>query len=302
MTSGIIVVDKPAGLTSFGVVKKVRGALRVKKAGHTGTLDPMATGVLPVCLGEATKIAGMLTAGDKVYEGEGRLGIETDTLDVTGEETARHEVPDDLTRGSLERVLAALRGTQQQVPPAFSAVRQGGERSYKRARRGEVVQLEAREVQIHALELVSFEPPRFTFTVHCSKGTYVRSLVADIGARLSCGATLAALRRTRAGTFDLAQAVPLDELRARQEGGDLPLISMDAALALEGLSAVELTAEEADGIRHGQPAGLPEEPPPAGLLRLRCGDDLVALGEVREGRLWPKRVFAALEDRATNPH
>jgi tRNA pseudouridine55 synthase len=293
MTSGILIVDKPAGLTSFGVVKKVRGALRVKKAGHTGTLDPMATGVLPVCLGEATKIAGLLTAADKAYDGEGLLGIETDTLDVTGQETARHEVPGDLTRESLERVLADLRGKQQQVPPAYSAVRQGGERSYKRARRGEAVQLEAREVQIHALELVRFELPRFAFSVQCSKGTYVRSLVAEIGARLGCGATLAALRRTRAGYFDLARAVPLDQVRLRQDAGDLPLISVDAALALEGLLAVELSAEQADGIRHGQPAAPQEGDTPAGLLRLRCGDDLVALGELRDGQLWPKRVFAA---------
>ena len=283
----MLVVDKPAGITSFDVVRQVRRALGIKKVGHTGTLDPLATGVLPLCLGQATKIAGLLTADDKAYHGTGLLGLQTDTLDLEGQEVARAD-PSGVTRDQLEQALAGLRGAQQQVPPAFSAIRQGGQRAYKLARRGEQVDLPPRSVTIHRLELAGWQPPRFELEVACSKGTYIRSLVRDIGQQLGCGATLAALRRVSSGSFTLDQAVPLDRVEPDFQDGRLPLLSMDQAL--EHLPAVELDPEDAARLRQGQPVD-PGPLPEAELLRVRCDGALVALGHEREGRLWPRRVF-----------
>jgi tRNA pseudouridine55 synthase len=299
---GVLVVDKPEGLTSFGVVKEVRRRLGVRKAGHTGTLDPMATGVLPVCLGEATKVAGLLTAGDKEYLGTCQLGVETDTLDLTGQVVAERSA-EGVAREQVEQALAAMVGPQLQVPPAFSAVHAGGERAHVRARRGERVELEPRPVEVFRLELTGWSPPRLEIRVACSKGTYVRSLVADLGRALGCGAALAALRRLRSGPFDLARAVTLEQL---EDGGCLGrcldrLVSVDQALA--HLPALEVDEAQARGLRHGQPfAFVP--PQPAGLtggpIRLRSGSDLVALGELRSGKVWPTRVFVGRVDIGTH--
>jgi tRNA pseudouridine55 synthase len=296
----VLVVDKPAGATSFDVVRRVQRLLGGRKAGHTGTLDPMATGVLPICVGEATKVAGLLTAGDKAYLGTGELGVETDTLDTTGTVTARGE-PGDVTREALEQVLAGLRGPQLQTPPAYSAVRKDGERAYERARRGEAVELEPRPIEVLELELVDWRPPRFEIRLECSKGTYVRSLVADIGQRLGCGGALAALRRTRSGPFTIEQAVPLDQLEER--GVEGAILGLDEALSF--LPSVEVDGAAAARLRQGQvvtrgsarlgrlrggASPLPSAPS-APLVRLICEGKLVALGEQREDRLWPKRVF-----------
>ncbi len=285
---GVLVIDKPIGPTSFDVVQVVRRALGVKKAGHTGTLDPLATGVLPICVGEATKIAGLLTAEDKEYLARARLGQETDSLDTDGRVVAQAD-PRGVTREAVEVALAGLTGVQQQVPPAFSAIRQGGERAYERARRGEEVELAPREVTVHRLALTAWEPPELAFEVTCSKGTFVRSIVRDLGRQLGCGAVLTALRRTRSGAFDLGRAVPLDALAERARAGQLPLLGLDQALA--HLAAVELDADAVRRVRQGQPV---DGAAPAGqVLRLRAGGSLVALGELREGRVWPTRVFAA---------
>jgi tRNA pseudouridine55 synthase len=285
VASGVLVVDKPAGLTSFTVVREVRRRLGERKAGHTGTLDPLATGVLPVCLGEATKIAGLLTADDKAYRATGELGLETDTLDTTGAVSARHDWS-GVGREQLEGALEEMLGPQMQVPPAYSALRVEGERAYDRARRGEAVELEPRPVEIMTLSLLDWSPPRFALEVACSKGTYVRSLVDELGRRLGCGAALAALRRTRSGRFTVDQAVPLDQVERGSR-----LLSIDSALS--HLPALEVEPSQADGLRHGQPfAPDPSDPPPGGtLLRLRSEGRLVALGELREGRVWPRRVF-----------
>jgi tRNA pseudouridine55 synthase len=292
---GVLVVDKPAGLTSSTVVQRVRRALARVKAGHTGTLDPIATGVLPVCLGEATKIAGLLQGEDKAYEGTALLGVETDTLDVTGKVTAERELPASLTEAILREIMESLGGAQQQVPPAYSAVHRQGVRAYVLARRGEEVELPPREVHIRRLALTLWAPPRLSFSVECSKGTYVRSLCAELGRRLGCGATLAALRRTRTGCFDLSRSVRIDgepelaALEASASRGELPIYSIDEALA--ELPAVELDADAEVRIRQGQAVTCSE--PPAATVRIRCGETLVALGEVRGGQVWPRRVFAA---------
>ena len=285
--NGILVIDKPAGMTSFDVVRRVRNALKIKKVGHTGTLDPLATGVLPLCLGEATKIAGLLQADDKTYLGTALLGLETDTLDLEGQVVAEAD-PSAVTEERVLEVMTNFRGTQQQVPPAFSAIHKDGKRAYELARKGEMVDLPPRQVQIRKLELARWDPPRFDLLLECSKGTYVRSLVRDMGHALGCGAVLDGLRRIQCGAFDLESAVPLDEVRQRLLDGTLPLVSMDSALA--HLPVVEVTQTQADGIRQGQPADVQ---PPEGeeLIRILCEDRLVALGQSKAGKVWPKRVF-----------
>jgi len=223
---GVVIVDKPAGITSHDAVDRVRKLLGERKAGHTGTLDPMATGVLPVCVGEATKIASFLTGDDKVYEATMRLGVRTDTLDMTGQVLAEQQPR--ATEADVKAVLAAFVGTITQVPPQYSAVKVRGKALYKWARKGIRVEPPPREVQIREILLQGIELPRVRFTVTCSKGTYVRTLCADMGDRLGCGAALEQLRRTRSGIFRLQDAVRLDGesddgIRARLEQGLIPM-------------------------------------------------------------------------------
>ena len=285
VASGVLVVDKPAGITSFDVVREARRRIGERKAGHTGTLDPLATGVLPICFGEATKIVSLLTADDKAYRATGELGLETDTLDTTGAVVVR-AAWGEVRREQVEQALETMLGPQLQVPPAYSALHVDGERAYERARRGEEVKLEPRPVEIDTLALVRWDPPSFEIDVACSKGTYVRSLIADVGRRLGCGAALAALRRTRSGRFTVEQSLPLE----RVDRGT-PLLSIYEALS--HLPDLEVSAAEADGLRHGQPfapADMQSVPSDV-LLRLRCTGQLVALGERRRGKVWPRRVF-----------
>jgi tRNA pseudouridine(55) synthase len=207
---GVIVIDKPTGATSAGTVEHVRRQLRVDRAGHAGTLDPIATGVLPICVGAATKLAQFLLVDDKAYEADGRLGVTTDTLDRTGRVLAERAV--DVGREAMLAELAARLGAQDQIPPMFSAIKQGGVRLYDRARAGEDVERAPRRIRIDRLDLLAFDPPHFRIAIACSKGTYVRSVIADVGAALGPGAHLTELRRTQSGRFTLAHAVPLDRL------------------------------------------------------------------------------------------
>ncbi len=223
---GVVIVDKPAGITSHGAVHRVRKLLGERKAGHTGTLDPLATGVLPVCVGEATKIASFLAGDDKVYEATMRLGLRTDTQDITGRVLAEHEPR--VTEADVKAVLAAFAGTITQVPPQYSAVKVRGKALYKWARKGIHVEPPAREVEIREIRLLEIDLPRVRFTVTCSKGTYVRTLCADAGENLGCGAVLEGLRRTRCGIFRLENAVRLDGdsdvgIRAGLEKGLIPM-------------------------------------------------------------------------------
>ena len=215
---GVVIVDKPAGITSHDAVDRVRKLLGERKAGHTGTLDPMATGVLAVCVGEATKIASFLTGDDKVYEATMRLGVRTDTLDMTGQVLTEQEPR--ATDADVKAVLAAFAGTITQVPPQYSAVKVRGKALYKWARKGIRVEPPAREVEIREILLQGIELPRVRFTVTCSKGTYIRTLCADMGDRLGCGAALEQLRRTRSGIFRLQDAVRLDGDERRRDPGE----------------------------------------------------------------------------------
>jgi len=286
--NGVLVVDKPQGVTSFDVVREVRRALRVKKAGHTGTLDPMATGVLPVCVGDATKIAQFITLATKSYDATVRLGVTTDTLDAEGQVLLERPVP-PITREVLEAALQKFRGTFPQTPPMFSAVKVGGKRLYELARNGEEVERAARPVTVFELTLRDFSAAEVKLSVRASKGFFVRCLAADLGEALGCGAHLTALRRTQSGTFSLAQAVPLAEVQAQGPAMAARLVSMQDALA--DVPALDVTAAEAERVRHG---GVVEVSASlSGLLRVvGPGHELLALADAERGRLRYRRVLA----------
>jgi tRNA pseudouridine55 synthase len=282
----VLVLDKPTGMSSAHAVETVKRAVGAKRAGHGGTLDPIATGVLPICLDAATKLASYLLADDKEYEATGVLGIETDTLDRTGIVTRERAVA--VTEEALLAAIAARRGEQDQIPPMFSAIKQGGVRLYQRARAGEEVERAPRRIRIDRLELLAFEPPRFRIAIACSKGTYVRSLVADLGTDLGCGAHLAELRRTRSGMFSLASAVTLD---------GIPSLDLAAHLVPCGratnLPSVVARAEQLGPIRDG--LQLPVEDL-ADLPRFQILDEhgrLVAIAHAEAGKVLYDRVFPA---------
>jgi tRNA pseudouridine55 synthase len=248
LPGGLLLIDKPAGITSHDAVARVRRALGVKKVGHAGTLDPMATGLLVMGVGRGTRLLRFLGDSPKLYEGTGLLGIETTTLDAEGEVVA--EAPVDVSEGRLREAIALFEGDLEQVPPAYSAVKVGGERLYRAARRGEDIVAPARTVHVYAFNLRRFHPPRFDFRVRCSGGTYVRSLVADVGKALGCGAHLTALRRTAVGPLRVEEALPPED-----PGPLLPL-----ERAVEHLAEVQLEEEEAKAAGHGRilgPAGIP---------------------------------------------
>lgn len=214
---GIICVNKPEGMTSFGVVAKVRGMTGEKKCGHTGTLDPMATGVLPVMLGSATKFLNYLPDSDKGYRASFLLGKTTDTLDITG--TVLSETPVTVTADEVRDVLSQFTGTIQQLPPMYSAKSVDGVRLYELARKGVAVEREPCEVRVHSLSLVGEANGEYVIDVLCSKGTYIRSLIDDIGRVLGCGAVMTSLQRTRAMGFTLEDCVTLEELQRRKDDG-----------------------------------------------------------------------------------
>jgi tRNA pseudouridine55 synthase len=216
MVSGVLVVDKPAGPTSFDVVRRVRGLLKGERVGHTGTLDPLATGVLPLCVGEATRLAGYILEGDKTYLAAVKLGETTDTQDAAGRTLQTRPVP-PLGREDVEHALEGFRGTIQQTPPMYSALKVNGRRLYDLAREGQEVERAPREVHIYELALVEAEPDVLHLRVHCSKGTYIRSLAADLGEVLGTGAHIKALRRIRSGPFLDAQAADLKTLMDREK-------------------------------------------------------------------------------------
>ena len=248
--SGVLNINKPAGMTSHDVVEAVRKLLGFRRVGHTGTLDPQATGVLPVCVGRATKIAQYLTQADKEYVLTLRLGIATDTQDAAGRELSR--VDDvQVSRAQMDAILPRFSGTIQQVPPLFSAKRVGGERLYHLARRGQVVERAPVTVTIHALELLEMKGPRVRLRAHCSKGTYARTLCDDIGRALGVGGHLQDLVRTRSGRFHLAEALTLDALAERVRAGRLDEVLIPLAEALGHLPAVRVAPEASRAVLHG---------------------------------------------------
>jgi tRNA pseudouridine55 synthase len=267
---GFFNVDKPAGWTSFDVVAALRRPLGEKRLGHAGTLDPLATGVLPLGAGYATRLLSYLADSDKEYLATIELGRTTDTYDAAGQELSR----DDWAGVRLEDVVSRLdlfRGRIQQRPPAYSAVKVAGERAYRRVRRGESIDFAPREVTIHELELLSFRPPQLDLRVVCSKGTYLRSLAHDLGQALGSGAFLARLRRSRVGPFHEAEAVPLEELRSAAAKSVARDLMRAADTVVRHLDAAILSPPTADDLRQGRTVRLYPGSPLASGRRLPLG-------------------------------
>lgn len=291
---GILLLDKPQGLSSNQALQRVRHLFRAEKAGHTGSLDPLATGLLPVCFGEATKIAGLLLGSRKAYETTAVLGLTTDSDDADGAPLLAREVPTDLDAARIEAALVPLRGIIRQRAPIFSALKQGGEPLYAKARRGESIEAPVREVHVHRLELLGHAGNEIRLLVECSSGTYIRSLVRDVGEALGCGAHVGHLRRLWVDPFTAPRMHSLDELQALAAQGeerlDACLLPIEAGLTQ--FPRVAIDDEQARRLGHGQRMQL-HPPVPAGLVAVYDGaGKVLGLGEVdRAGVLHPSRLF-----------
>ncbi|MGD2112632.1 MAG: tRNA pseudouridine(55) synthase TruB [Gammaproteobacteria bacterium] len=292
--NGILLLDKPAGLTSNAALQVVKKLFQARKAGHTGSLDPLATGLLPICFGEATKISGFLLDADKRYHVFCRLGVRTTTGDSEGEVIERLPT-DTVTEARIRAVMADFRGVIAQVPPMYSALKHKGERLYKLARQGVEVEREPRTVTVHALDLLAYIDSVAEISVECSKGTYVRTLVEDIGTALGCGAHVTALRRLGVGPFDDSRLYDLETL---QELAATGFATLDGSLlpVESGLSqwpGVRLSGDAAFYIRQGQPVQVPQAPS-RGWVRLYEGEtQFLGMGEILDdGRVAPRRLMA----------
>ena len=291
--NGILLLDKPIGITSNAALQKVKKLYRARKAGHTGSLDPLASGLLPICLGEATKVSGYLLDADKHYWVVCKLGERTSTGDAEGE--LLEQRPVQVTEKQFRKVMEGFLGDIEQIPPMYSAVKHQGQRLYKLARQGVEVERQPRSITIHSIELLDFASPRVEINVRCSKGTYVRTLVEDIGELLGCGAHVADLRRLGVGPYDDTGMVTLDCLeQLLAEGGEAALDAL--LLPLEsGLTQwpdVRLSGDAAFYLRQGQPVLVPHAPT-AGGVRLYLGDKrFLGIGEILDdGRVAPRRLL-----------
>ncbi len=289
---GILLLDKPRGITSNDALQRVKRLYRAQKAGHTGSLDPLADGLLPICFGAATKISAFLLDADKRYWVRIKLGETTTTADSEGEVVSIRPV-EGIGEAEIRQALEPFRGEIQQIPPMYSALKHKGERLYKLAREGKEVEREPRAVTIHGLELLACDLPEFELDVHCSKGTYVRTLAEDIGEALGCGAHVTALRRTGVGPYDADGMVTLDELEAQAEQGqeslDARLLPLETALA--HWPEVRLNPDSTFYMRQGQPVLVPNAPT-EGWVRLFGPDGFIGVGEVLDdGRVAPRRLM-----------
>jgi tRNA pseudouridine55 synthase len=289
--SGVLVVDKPVGLTSHDVVQVIRKGTNIRRAGHTGTLDPRASGVLVVLIGPAVRLSEYVSASDKRYQAILQLGASTDTYDADGTVTRSRPV-EHITELQFEEALKGFIGEIEQIPPPYSAVKVKGRKAYEMAREGEEVDLAPRKIKVYTLDLLEWAPPEAVIDVYCSSGTYVRSLAHDLGEKLGCGAHLIGLRRTRSGRFTLRDAVPLRKLRESFESGNWYQYLIPAAEALSDWPALDLSEEQVEMIRHGHriPAQVGS---PAQVRGVSADGELVALlGYIPESGEWqPKKVF-----------
>jgi tRNA pseudouridine55 synthase len=292
-TDGILNIDKPAGLTSHDVVAAVRRMSHQTRVGHAGTLDPMATGVLLVCIGQATRVVEYLTDHDKKYHAHIRLGVETDTYDATGRIVAEH--PLEVTPDQVEPALRALTGKIEQRPPAYSALKQNGVPLYRLARQGMPVETEPRQVEIYSIDVTRMDLPDLEIDIHCSKGTYIRSLAHDLGAALGCGAHLTALIRTAVGQFTLADSITLDRLRDAFLHGYAGQLMSPLDEALLQFEAVILEPDVAQRVQQGNALACEREYSTPLLRAYSTRGELVALLERGEGPgFWkPRKVFVS---------
>ena len=292
IVSGVLVVDKPIGLTSHDVVQIIRRGTGIRRAGHTGTLDPRASGVLVVLVGPAVRLSEYVSASDKRYQATIRLGSSTDTYDADGVVTKSIVSVDSITEEQFTEALEQFIGEIEQVPPPYSAVKIKGKKAYEMAREGEEVDLSPRKINVYSLEVLEWAPPEVVIDVYCSSGTYVRSLANDLGNALGCGAHLVGLRRTKSGRFTLRDAVPLRRLQEGFDAGDWYRHLIPAAEALADWPMVELNADGVELVRHGH--RVPGEAEAKGWARgISEQGDLVALLEFDPDTLeWqPRKVF-----------
>jgi tRNA pseudouridine55 synthase len=300
--NGVLIVDKPTGITSYDVVRELKPHMRGIKIGYLGTLDPLATGVLPILLGEGTKLAPFLETGKKVYEATLLLGVTTDTQDKDGKILTTVAIGSyDLSPRRIEEVMQGFRGKISQLPPMHSALKHNGEPLYKLARRGDEVPREPREVEIYELRVAEIDPPAMHLHIECSKGTYIRTLGHDMGVQLGCGAHVTALRRRRNGPFGVEDALPLAEVKGLLKAGKVTERILSLSQAVSFLPPVSLSEDDARQIHNGQaitvedlPHGSEEEGRKVRVL-VKTGGGLVAVGEIHQEKacfvVRPLRVF-----------
>jgi tRNA pseudouridine55 synthase len=291
--SGIVLLDKPLGITSNRALQIVKRLFNAAKAGHTGSLDPLATGLLPLCLGEATKVSGFLLDADKSYLATLKLGVKTSSADAEGEIIQTRPV-ENYSKKQINAAIEPFLGDIEQIPPMHSALKVDGQPLYKLAHQGKVIDRKARSVHIFNIEVLRFEGDEIDISVECSKGTYIRTLAEDIGEKLGCGAHLSALRRMTSGPFDLKDSVTLEELEALSESG---FEEMDALLipsedALDDWESINLSKDAAFYIAQGQAVQVPKAPT-SGLVRLFSEEKgFIGIGEILDdGRVKPQRLF-----------
>ncbi len=289
--SGVLVVDKPTGLTSHDVVQIIRKGTNIRRAGHTGTLDPRASGVLVILLGPAVRLSEYVSASDKRYQAVLRLGASTDTYDADGRVVSSAPT-EHITEEQFDTELQTFVGEIEQTPPPYSAVKVQGRKAYEMAREGEEVDLAPRKIHVYSLELLEWAPPEAVIDVYCSSGTYVRSLAHDLGNKLGCGAHLVGLRRTKSGRFTLRDAVPLRKLREAFETGTWYQHLIPAAEALSDWPSLELTHEQVEAIRHGHRIPAEEGSPEQACGVSEMGELVALLVHDPQTHEWqPKKVF-----------
>lgn len=292
---GIVVLDKALGGSSNHALQQVKRLFDANKAGHTGALDPLATGVLPLCLGEATKVSQFLLDSDKAYRARIKLGVRTDTADSEGEVIATADAG-AVTEAQIKSALTQFEGDIEQVPPMYSALKRDGQPLYKLAREGKTVEREPRAITVYSIELTDFDPQsqELEIEVDCSKGTYIRTIADDLGQIIGCGAHIIALRRLKAGAFTLADSQSLEELEAAKQADgftaiDAMLMPMDKAI--DTLPAVHLPAYTAQFLKQGQAVQV-NKPPADGLLRLYEDEEFIGIGIIDDdGKVAPKRLI-----------
>jgi tRNA pseudouridine55 synthase len=288
---GVLLLDKPRGMTSNEALQRAKRLLNAAKAGHTGSLDPIATGVLPLTFGEATKISQFLLDADKRYWTDIRLGVSTRTFDSEGEVTATRDVK--VSRRDLERALAGFQGEIEQLPPMYSAVKREGKPLYELARQGIEVERETRRVTIHEIRLIAFEGERLELEIACSKGTYIRTLAHDLGEVLGCGGHVSELRRLAVGNLRAENAVTLDQLEALEGASERRALLVPAGSVLDFIPDVHLTRLASHYLRQGQSVSVTHRHPPATWLRLYEEEGrFLGMGQVTEdGLVAPRRLL-----------
>ena len=292
--SGVVVLDKPRDMTSSDAVQHVKSSFNARKVGHTGSLDPLATGVLPLCFGEATKFSRFLLTSDKKYWVKLKLGIRTASGDADGD-VVEERSTDGVTQDRIQHALESFRGEIDQIPSMYSAIKYRGKPLYKYAREGVEIERESRRINVYSIELSTFDGSEMTLCVHCSKGTYVRTIVDDLGEQLGCGAHVVELRRLMAGPFKESDMVTFEEIETARVDGRLDELLAPISSAVSQWPAVRLSAASAYYIRQGQPVLVPHAPSEGWVqLRESCSNDewFLGMGEIMEdGRVAPRRLI-----------